>query len=162
MSAAASRQQAAVDIFVERACWNEVPAVTDIVLRAIAAAAPATEAELSIVLTDDDTIRALNRQWRGQDKPTNVLSFPAPAVGSAQQRLLGDIVIAYQTTAREAKADGKALADHVSHLAVHGLLHLLGFDHETDADAEVMEREERRILQQLGIADPYASRDGAS
>ena len=96
----------------------------------------------------------LNRDFRGKDKPTNVLSFPAPANPEGH---LGDIAIAYGVTAREAETAGKSLADHATHLAVHGVLHLLGYDHETDAEAEVMEPLEDAILAELGIADPYAA-----
>jgi probable rRNA maturation factor len=131
------------------------------VRRAIAAAAtPDTQdAELSVLLTDDAEIRALNAQWRQQDKPTNVLSFPAPSSGNMQPRLLGDIVIAYETTAREAETEHKPFEHHLSHLTVHGFLHLLGYDHELDDEAETMERLEREILARLDIADPYATRD---
>jgi len=114
-------------------------------------------AELSIVLTDDDAIRKINAQWRGKDAPTNVLSFPAAPVQGAP-RLLGDIVIAFETTTREAKDEGKPFAHHLSHLAVHGFLHLLGYDHESDAQADDMERLERDILARLGVPDPYAAR----
>jgi len=113
-------------------------------------------AELCVHLADDAHVRELNARWRGLDKPTNVLSFPAvdPAhLGRA--RLLGDIVLAYETVAREAEEEGKPLADHYRHLIVHGFLHLLGFDHEVDADAEAMEAMESRILARLGVADPY-------
>jgi probable rRNA maturation factor len=152
----------AVDLFIECQEWENHPDAAEAVMRAIAAAASPTlgDAEIAVVLTNDAEIQALNRQWRGQDKPTNVLSFPAPPIKEkGQPRLLGDIVIAYETTAREAQNEGKLLADHLSHLAVHGLLHLLGHDHETEAEAEAMEHEERSILARLGIADPYAARD---
>ena len=117
-----------------------------------------TNGELAIVLTDDAAIRTLNRDWRGKDAPTNVLSFPAaapsaPRAGDA--RLLGDIVIAYETTAREAVAEGKPFAHHLAHLAVHGFLHLLGYDHETDAEAEAMEALEIAVLRRLGVPNPY-------
>ena len=117
--------------------------------------------ELGVTFTDDEAIRQLNAQWRGKDKATNVLSFPAfanfPAAGIPP--LLGDIVIAAETVSREAGLEGKPLDHHLSHLVVHGLLHLLGYDHETDAEAEVMEAAERRILAVLAIADPYALTD---
>jgi probable rRNA maturation factor len=122
-------------------------------------------AEASLVLADDDLVRGLNHDYRGQDRPTNVLSFanldgdPLPAPGVAQPLLLGDVVIAFETTRAEAAAEGRRLADHFSHLVVHGMLHLLGFDHETDAQAAEMEGLETRILSKLGIADPYG--DGA-
>lgn len=122
-------------------------------------------AEVSVVLTDDAAQRALNREWRGKDAPTNVLSFPALepaelAAGAAadpnRPALLGDVVLALETMQREAEAAGKTLADHAAHLLVHGVLHLLGYDHETEADAALMEPVETRILARLGVADPYA------
>src|SRR5262249_30232693 len=132
-----------VDISIQSPLWNEHDSETT-VRRAIAAAAtPDTDgAELSVVLTDDTEIRALNAQWRQQDKPTNVLSFPVPGSADAEPRMLGDIVIAYETTAREAEVERKPFAHHLSHLTVHGFLHLLGYDHETDDEAETMERRE--------------------
>jgi probable rRNA maturation factor len=117
-------------------------------------------AELAIVLSDDSAVRRLNRQWRGKNAPTNVLSFPAPPSGKGRPAspYIGDVVIAYQTTAREAVAEGKPFNHHVAHLAVHGFLHLVGYDHVNDGDAERMERLERRILAHIGVADPYAER----
>ena len=107
--------------------------------------------ELGITLADDETVRVLNRDHRGQDKPTNVLSYP-----SGERDFLGDMVLARQTVWREAREQRKSAADHFTHLVVHGTLHLLGYDHETgEADAERMEALERRILAKLGIADPY-------
>jgi len=140
--------------------WRRAPQAGGIVRRAITAAAPATarSAELSVTLTSDRAIRTLNRRWRGKDKPTNVLSFPAPAQRRGAPRHLGDVVIAYETVASEAAAEGKAFGHHLAHLAVHGFLHLLGYDHESDRQAEAMERRERRILAGLGIPDPYAAR----
>jgi probable rRNA maturation factor len=116
--------------------------------------------ELSLVLADDEVVRQLNRQYRGQDKPTNVLSFaalddadaPTPTDGPL---LLGDVILAFQTTAAEAAADDKTIGDHLAHLVVHGVLHLLGYDHDDDAEAALMEGRERLILAGLGIADPY-------
>jgi probable rRNA maturation factor len=152
-----------IDVVVKSARWKAQPRAASIVRKAVAAAAQAAStprAELAIVLTDDSAIRALNRQWRGLDKPTNVLSFPSQTPRGRHNRVghIGDIVIAYQTTAREAKSEGKPLGDHLSHLAVHGFLHLLGYDHETDRDAEAMERMEIRILARLDLPNPYAAR----
>lgn len=112
-------------------------------------------AELSIVLTDDAEQQVLNREWRGIDKPTNVLSFPqiepfAPVIG-----ILGDITLARETLEREAQELGTSFEDHFIHLMVHGFLHILGYDHLKEADALVMERLETQILTSLGIADPY-------
>jgi len=109
------------------------------------------------VLTDDSAIRVLNRKWRGIDAPTNVLSFPAEIPPGAPA-LLGDIVLAYETVAREARRDGKPFAHHVAHLAVHGFLHLCGYDHERDSDAGIMEQLERTILRRLDIPDPYRTK----
>ena len=123
--------------------------------------------ELGITLADDATVHALNRDHRGQDKPTNVLSFPLvdgdfePEAPGAPL-LLGDVILAYQTVAREAAGQGKGLADHAVHLVVHGVLHLLGHDHESDGEADAMERLETAILCKLGIADPYSSRPAPS
>jgi len=148
-----------IDVLVESDLWNESEA-TPIARRAVAEAAAALStpgAELAIVLSDDSAIRLLNRAWRGIDRATNVLSFPAARAGG-EPPLIGDIVLGYQTIAREARAQRKPFADHVAHLAVHGFLHLLGYDHEHDADAEVMERVERDVLRRLAIPDPYRRR----
>jgi len=119
-----------------------------------------------VILTSDRAIRTLNRRWRGRDKSTNVLSFPAPSARKkpwrGAPRHLGDIVLAYETVAREARAEGKPLDHHLAHLALHGFLHLLGYDHESHGQAEAMERRERRILARLGVPDPYADRDANS
>ncbi|MEZ5668424.1 MAG: rRNA maturation RNase YbeY [Alphaproteobacteria bacterium] len=119
-------------------------------------------AELTVVFDDDAAVRSLNARWRGKDRPTNVLSFPAAtpaelaAPAAAMPLLLGDVVLAYETCRAEAEADGKRLADHVAHLVVHGVLHLLGHDHREEAEAERMEALETAILAGLGVADPYA------
>ncbi|WP_248313072.1 rRNA maturation RNase YbeY [Bosea sp. F3-2] len=124
---------------------------------AVAPRKPLPGAELSLLLTDDKRIRVINRDWRGFDKATNVLSFPAaPAERISASPLLGDIVIAFETVEREAQGEGKDIADHLRHLVIHGLLHLLGEDHETDDEARRMEALEIEALARLGIADPYA------
>jgi probable rRNA maturation factor len=114
--------------------------------------------ELSLVFTDDDHIRCLNASWRGKDQPTNVLSFPAADLvpGAPLPPLLGDIVLAYETVEREARLESKPFEHHLTHLVTHGFLHLIGFDHETDEEAELMEASERRILESLSIPDPYS------
>jgi len=114
-------------------------------------------AELSIVLGDDPLLRRLNRQWRGKDKPTNVLAFPADdgMARSGAPLLLGDVILAFGTVAGEAATQGKTLAAHLSHLVIHGVLHLLGFDHEEAAAATRMEALETAVLAGIGIADPY-------
>ncbi|RJF75995.1 rRNA maturation RNase YbeY [Rhodopseudomonas palustris] len=166
-----SSSNPATEVVIAAACWQTEPSAEAIVLRAIEAAAEAVDsdtggAELAVMLTDDDGIQTLNASYRGFDKPTNVLSFPAPEADyqddDGAPRLLGDIAIAYQTVRREADQDGKPFEHHLSHLAVHGFLHLIGYDHETDAEAETMEGAERSILAGLGIPDPYADQDRVS
>jgi probable rRNA maturation factor len=149
--------------------WHAEPGAEAVIQRAIATAAELVdadvgEAELAVMLTDDSGIRTLNSNWRGIDKPTNVLSFPAlqPTGAGAPDdapRMLGDIAIAFETTRREADDEQKPFDHHLSHLAVHGFLHLIGYDHEKDADAVAMETLEQEILAQLGIPDPYADRE---
>jgi probable rRNA maturation factor len=160
-----------IEVLVVADGWRAEPDAEAVIHRAIAAAAAAEtvhagsgEAELAVMLTDDAGIRTLNRNWRGIDKPTNVLSFPAlPPTGAGgpddAPRMLGDIAIAYETMRREADDEQKPFDHHLSHLAIHGFLHLMGYDHETDHDAEAMEGLEQEILAQLGIPDPYADRD---
>lgn len=160
------------EVLIVAECWGAEPGAATIVHRAIATAASmvdadTADAELAVMLTDDAGIRTLNRNWRGQDKPTNVLSFPAlqPTGGQSSDdgpRMLGDIAIAWETTRREADDERKPFDHHLSHLAVHGFLHLVGYDHENDVDAETMEQLERDILAALGIADPYADQDRVS
>jgi probable rRNA maturation factor len=131
-------------------------------LAALATAPRIKAAEVNILLTTDAAVRKLNAAYRGKDKPTNVLAFPA--LDPTERRMLpkglpvplGDIAIAYGVTAREAKAEDKSLKAHLTHLVVHGVLHLLGYDHMQDDDAATMERKETRILAGLGISDPYA------
>lgn len=126
------------------------------------ALSPKHPTEVSLLFTDDATIQGINAEWRAKDKPTNVLSFPAFPLkpGMAPKPLLGDIVFAFETVAREASEEQKPFEKHLSHLVAHGLLHLFGYDHESDEDAEVMEALERKILARLAIPDPYAVSDG--
>ena len=151
-----------IDISVEAGDWPDEAALTLLVDRAVAAAFAETRvvgsSELSIVFSDDAHIRTLNADWRGKDKPTNVLSFPAfPFVmGGPLPPMMGDIVLAAETVAREAALEGKPVDNHITHLVIHGLLHLLGHDHEIDAEAEAMEAIERAALARLAIPDPYA------
>jgi len=152
---------------VQSRLWQAEPDSENTLRRAIAAAADVvstSSAELAIVLSDDSAIRPLNRDWRGTDKPTNVLSFPAmqPHAHGAPPAPLGDIVIAYETTAAEATAEDKPFLHHLAHLAVHGFLHLIGHDHQSDRDADAMEALERKILARLGVPDPYRARDTAA
>ena len=151
------------DILVEAGDWSPEPELRALVDRALAAClsarlpAIAEDAEVSLVFTDDAHIRALNRQYRGQDRPTNVLSFPAaPLVPGRFGPPLGDIVLARETIAAEAANQGLKFADHLTHLIIHGFLHLLGYDHETESEAIVMEGLETAILGSLEIADPHA------
>ena len=156
------RPAVTVEIVAPSRLWRQQKDARATVRRAIAAACAGLAAErprgiVAVALTDDAGIRILNRDWRGRDAPTNVLSFPAPeGFGDPECPNLGDIAIAYETVAREAEEAGKPFAHHLAHLAVHGFLHLLGFDHEDDAEAERMEQQERDILAALGIPDPYA------
>ncbi|HML14240.1 MAG TPA: rRNA maturation RNase YbeY [Xanthobacteraceae bacterium] len=160
-----TRPAPAIDIVVESPVWREEPGAAGVIRRAIGEAARATGAadtsELAVMLCDDATMGELNGRWRGRPEPTNVLSFPAAGRGPAGAGTLGDIAIAYETTAREAEAEAKPFADHLAHLAVHGFLHLLGYDHQSDAKAAAMERLETAILARLGVPDPYA-KDGTS
>lgn len=130
----------------------------EILARALAAAAAEEGASgtVSLLLGDDAAITALNRQFRGKDRPTNVLSFPPASGEHGPEGLLGDIALAAETIAMEAEFQGKPFEHHAAHLAVHGFLHLLGYDHECEADAEKMEARERAILISIGIEDPYA------
>jgi probable rRNA maturation factor len=153
-----------VEIVETSPLWRASPAVEQLVRRAIEASREASGvkildgAEVSVQLSDDAQIRALNGRWRGVDKPTNVLSFRATGNGKiAAAPLLGDIVVAFETAELEAAQERTTLPDHVAHLVVHGFLHLLGFDHQSAFEADRMEALETRILAKLGIADPYAS-----
>jgi probable rRNA maturation factor len=137
--------------------WLSLPQVEACVREAVAAAAKRVpgDGEVSLLLADDAAVRALNREWRGIDKPTNVLSFSAAKQPPGSPPLLGDIAIAYETLAREAENEGKPFLHHLAHLAVHGYLHLMGYDHQADSEAEAMEALERDILRSLRIPDPY-------
>jgi probable rRNA maturation factor len=114
---------------------------------------------VTVLVDGDERIRALNRDWRGIDKATNVLSFCYPDSPAGVPKYIGDIAISYETAVAEAAAEGKPFAHHMKHLAVHGFLHVLGYDHESDEDADAMERLERTILARLGVPDPYLARD---
>ena len=149
-----------IEVEVEDSAWTTALPDAEALLAKAAKAALKGRAEGDVValLTDDDAIQALNAQFRAKDTPTNVLSFPAPATAAPH---LGDIVLAYGVCAREAAAQGKPLAHHLMHLTAHGVLHLLGYNHESDTDAEEMEGLERAILANLGVPDPYAPSLGA-
>jgi len=151
-----------IDVEIEDAAWSDaLPDVEALVERAARAALdtdPKTQGAgaVAVLLTDDAAVADLNQRFRGKPTPTNVLSFPAPETAYPH---LGDVALAYGVCAAEANAQGKSLADHLTHLVVHGVLHLLGYDHEAEADAEVMEQMECEILRRFGVADPYAQRD---
>ncbi|MDE1148992.1 MAG: rRNA maturation RNase YbeY [Azospirillaceae bacterium] len=178
----------ALDIIVEVEAgdWEDaIPGVEELVTRAArqalaqalavdADALPEGEGEMSVLLSDNAAVQVLNNQYRGKDKPTNVLSFPMLDEGDDEDEgddfdlpegmerppyLLGDIILAYETLVTEAAEQAKPIANHLTHLVIHGVLHLLGYDHIEDAEAETMERLETVILADMGIADPY--RDGA-
>jgi probable rRNA maturation factor len=152
-----------VDIQIDSDRWGAQPEAEPTVRAAIAAAAAAlstSAGEVSILLTDDSAIQVLNRDWRGFDKPTNVLSFPAPqgtgpkAFG-AGPLMLGDIAIAYETLRRECDDEGREFLHHLTHLTVHGFLHLIGFDHQSDAEADEMEAIESKIMMAMNRPDPW-------
>ncbi len=186
--AAADKAAPTVEILIDSPLWQDVPDAEPQIRRAIAAAArlaqprqpsfanavgerdvggatPSSgaipDAELCVLLCDDAMIAGLNACWRGRDGPTNVLSFPRakPFLRDGPVSL-GDIAMACETVVREARELGKAVGDHVAHLAVHGFLHLLGYDHIEDREAEAMELLESEILAEVGIPDPYAESIG--
>jgi probable rRNA maturation factor len=151
-----------VDVLIESPLWEKEPRAAETVEHAIAAAAEAIDAplgEVVVMLADDETIRSLNRDWRKIDKPTNVLSFPAGKTPGIEPVMLGDIVIAYETLTRECEEEDRVFLNHLAHLAVHGFLHLMGYDHQNDSDAEAMEQLETAILARLDMPDPYLARD---
>lgn len=152
-----------IDVMVDDDGWSAVPDAEGVAERAARAALASLGdevppgAEMAITLTDDARIRILNRDWRDKDKATNVLSFPSPDLPEdVTPQPLGDVIVARETLLAEARTEDKRPQDHLAHLVVHGTLHLMGFDHEDDAEAEEMEAAERQILAGLGISDPYA------
>jgi probable rRNA maturation factor len=152
-----------IDIQVASPLWAAQPRAAETVRAALAAATSArhVEGDVSVLLTDDAAIRTLNRDWRQIDKPTNVLSFPAAkdATKHASHAFVGDIVVAYETLARECADEDRNFLHHLAHLSVHGFLHLIGYDHQTDAQADEMEGLESRIMQSMNMPDPYLARD---
>ncbi len=151
----------AIDIQVQSPLWGAQPLAEQTVRDAIAAAATmlsTRNGELGIVLTDDEAIRALNRQWRGIDKSTNVLSFPAGAHTNGPA-MYGDIVLAYETLSRECDAEGMNFIHHLAHLTIHGFLHLNGYDHGCDAEADAMEELESKIMMRMNLPDPWLGRE---
>ncbi|MBJ7485877.1 rRNA maturation RNase YbeY [Brevundimonas sp.] len=155
-----------IEIEIESDAWIvALPDAEAVVERAAQAALGSVVGDLVVLLTDDEAVRELNSRFRGKDRPTNVLSFPGgdmppfPGSGPGAPVHLGDIVLAFGVCRDEAEAQGKSLANHLMHLVVHGVLHLLGRDHEDETEAEAMEAEERTLLASLGVADPYSLPD---
>lgn len=149
-----------IDVEIEDEAWLAALPDAEVLVRATAEATldhVEFEGGLVVLLTDDEQVTDLNRRFRGQDKSTNVLSFPSRLNPEAH---LGDVALAFGVCAREAEAQGKSLAHHLQHLVAHGVLHLVGYDHETDAEAQEMEGLERVVLAGLGVPDPYAAERG--
>lgn len=148
-----------IEVEIEDEAWTAaLPDAVAVVERAATAALGAVEGDVVVLLTDDAAIHDLNLRFRDRDRPTNVLSFPAAESAAPH---LGDLVLALGVCAAEAAAQGKSMADHLTHLTVHGVLHLLGRDHVDEVEAEAMEAEERTLLASLGVADPYRPHDPA-
>jgi probable rRNA maturation factor len=149
-----------VELEIEAEAWSSVLTEIEHLVRQAAQAALGDHRDgaVAILLTDDAAVRDLNARFRGVDAPTNVLAFPA---GPNPEDALGDVALAFGVCEREAVGQGKPLADHLRHLVIHGVLHLLGYDHQDDVQATTMESRERELLADLGIPDPYAH-EGAS
>jgi probable rRNA maturation factor len=148
-----------LDIRIDDPAWKAVPELRKVARAAISAGLAEKRVALSVLFTNDAAMQELNREWRGKDKPANVLSFPAsrtPRIPGEPQEL-GDIALGFGVVAAEAEAQHKSLHHHTAHLLVHGTLHLLGYDHETHDDAAAMEQREISILGKMGIGNPYAS-----
>lgn len=145
-----------LELDIQEPAWNELSDIKSLVLTALQAGESISgkAGTVSVRLTNNLDMQRLNKQFRGKDTPTDVLSFPADSMDAP---FLGDIAVGYEICAKDADSSGKALADHLSHLIIHGYLHLLGFDHIEDAEAEEMEMLERRALASIGIADPYSA-----
>ena len=145
-----------IDLIIEDEAWETAAPGLEAIARACQAAAlrlePRLDGEIALLVTSDEAMCALNNRFRGKDAPTNVLSFPS----DGPEGFLGDIALARETCAREAADKGIALGDHAAHLIVHGMLHLIGYDHQEPGEADEMERRESEILASMGIADPYA------
>jgi probable rRNA maturation factor len=150
-----------IDVEIEDAAWSQALPDAETLTQAAAEATLASEGAgtegVTVLLTDDETVRDLNSRFRSKDQLTNVLSFPAPI---NPEHFLGDVALAYGVCAREAAEQGKPLAHHLQHLVAHGVLHLLGYDHINDGEAEAMEGLERVVLAGLGVPDPYLAGEG--
>lgn len=145
-----------LDLRISEPAWTEIDAVEALCARALVAGAEVAAGiagEVSVLLTDDAEMQTLNRDWRDKDKPTDVLSFPS---GGVPEGFLGDIALGYGVSARDAGELGLTLSAHLSHLLVHGLLHLAGHDHEHDEEAAIMQGLETKALARLGLHDPYS------
>lgn len=153
-----------IDVSIEAGAWENEAVLSRTVQRAVNAAAESAGlewpegAELSLVFTDDLKISRLNEEWRQKPVPTNILSFPGAdvAIGEPAGQILGDLVLSYETIAREAEEQDKAFTDHLTHLVIHGFLHLFGYRHDDESEANLMESIEKKALARLGISDPYA------
>lgn len=150
-----------LDIIADAGDWDDETGIATLAGQVLATAVEelkpnlAAGTELCLVLSDDDEVRRLNRDFRGKDKPTDVLSFPPAVEAPGAETFLGELIVSFTTVKNDAAAEQKRFEDHLAHLILHGFLHLLGYDHETDDDAETMERLETVILARLGITDPY-------
>ena len=147
-----------LDISIDDREWRAVPNLRGLARTAVLAVLPDDDVSIGLLFTSDAKIAEINGQWRGKASPTNVLSFPVSAatpVPEGEPRPLGDIVMAYGVVSREAQEQKKPFAHHVTHLIVHGVLHLLGYDHENDDEAGAMEAREIMILSELGMGNPY-------
>ncbi|WP_019219933.1 rRNA maturation RNase YbeY [Bartonella florencae] len=151
-----------IDITIESSGWDDKQVLYNITEKALTTimhylSLEGVVSEISMLFTDDQHMAQINAQWRGKNKPTNVLSFPAfpIKVGQIPGPMLGDIIVARETILLEAKREGKLFQDHLTHMIVHGVLHLLGYEHETDDEAYQMEKLEKEILQKLSIKNPY-------
>jgi probable rRNA maturation factor len=148
-----------IEVEIEDEAWTAaLPDAVAVVQRSATVALGTVEGDVVVLLTDDAAVQEINARFRDRDQPTNVLSFPAAESAAPH---LGDLMLAHGVCAAEAAAQGKTLADHLTHLTVHGVLHLLGRDHVDEAEAEAMEAEERTLLASLGVADPYRPHDPA-
>ena len=149
-----------IEVDVEAPAWGQAledPAGAALRAAEAALQAAAQNGDVAVLLADDEVLAELNAGFRGKSGPTNVLSFPAPETARPH---LGDVAVAFGVCQREAHEQGKRLEDHLMHLVAHGVLHLVGYDHEDDAEAEIMEALERRVLAGLGVSDPYAPAPG--
>lgn len=157
MSAAA--QDLTCDVRVDCDGWTEIEPgpLAELCFHAVRKTNAAAARPVSVLFTDDGAMAAMNETYRGKTGPTNVLSFPAGDAVPGEEAYLGDIALALETARNEAAARGVGLRDHAAHLLVHGMLHLIGYDHEDEAAAAAMEAEETRILQSIGASDPYAA-----